>query len=55
MPRRDPFEKHFVAMSGFLAFVPGHLPMVTLDWWDNWLSMLTGWKRNLDCAIQQGV
>jgi Ni/Fe-hydrogenase b-type cytochrome subunit len=36
---------HFVAMCGFLAFVPGHLIMVALHGWDNFASMITGWKR----------
>ena len=37
---------HFVAMCGFLAFVPGHLIMVALHGWDNFASMITGWKRH---------
>jgi thiosulfate reductase cytochrome b subunit len=37
---------HFLAMCGFLAFVPGHLVMVALHGWSNFTSMLTGWKRN---------
>ena len=36
---------HFLAMCGILAFVPGHLVMVALHGWDNFQSMLTGWKR----------
>jgi thiosulfate reductase cytochrome b subunit len=36
---------HFAAMCGFLAFLPGHLLMVVLHGWDNFRSMLTGWKR----------
>lgn len=36
---------HFLAMCGFLAFIPGHLVMVALHGWSNFTSMLTGWKR----------
>ena len=35
---------HFVGMCGLLAFIPGHLIMVALHGWDNFRSMLTGWK-----------
>jgi Ni/Fe-hydrogenase b-type cytochrome subunit len=37
---------HFVAMCGFLAFIPGHLIMVLLHGWSNFYSMLAGWKRD---------
>jgi Ni/Fe-hydrogenase b-type cytochrome subunit len=36
---------HFVAMCGFVAFIPGHLIMVALHGWNNFYSMITGWKR----------
>ena len=36
---------HFLSMCGLLAFVPGHLIMVLLHGWDNFASMVTGWKR----------
>ena len=36
---------HFVAMCGFLSFIPGHLIMVLLHGWANFYSMLSGWKR----------
>jgi thiosulfate reductase cytochrome b subunit len=36
---------HFASMCGFLAFIPGHLIMVILHGWNNFASMLTGWKR----------
>jgi Ni/Fe-hydrogenase b-type cytochrome subunit len=36
---------HFIAMCGLLAFIPGHLVMVILHGWDNFTSMITGWKR----------
>ncbi len=37
---------HFVALCGFLAFIPGHLIMVALHGWTNFASILTGWKKN---------
>ncbi len=37
---------HFAAMCGFLAFLAGHLIMVVLHGWNNFYSMLTGYKRN---------
>jgi len=36
---------HFGAMCGFLSFIPGHLIMVALHGWSNFVSMLSGWKR----------
>jgi Ni/Fe-hydrogenase b-type cytochrome subunit len=41
---------HFLAMCGFLAFIPGHLIMVGLHGWDNFTSMITGWKRRPEYA-----
>jgi Ni/Fe-hydrogenase b-type cytochrome subunit len=35
---------HFLAMCGLLAFIPGHLVMVAIHGWDNFRSMLIGWK-----------
>ena len=35
---------HFLAMCGLLAFVPGHLVMVAIHGWDNFRSILIGWK-----------
>ncbi len=37
---------HFAVMCGLLAFVFGHLVMVILHGWNNFTSMLTGWKKN---------
>lgn len=37
---------HFVVMWGMLAFVFGHLVMVLLHGWNNFVSMLTGWKKD---------
>jgi Ni/Fe-hydrogenase b-type cytochrome subunit len=39
---------HFFGMCGLLAFIPGHLIMVALHGWDNFQSMLTGWKMSPD-------
>jgi len=44
---------HFAAMCGFLSFIPGHLIMVALYGWNNFSSMLTGWKRNPEYALAQ--
>jgi Ni/Fe-hydrogenase b-type cytochrome subunit len=37
---------HFVVMVGFLSFIGGHLVMVLLHGWNNFVSMLSGWKKN---------
>jgi thiosulfate reductase cytochrome b subunit len=37
---------HFLALCGFLSFIPGHLIMVLLHGWQNFYSMLAGWKRD---------
>lgn len=39
---------HFLAMCGMLAFIPGHLIMVAWHGWDNFASMVTGWKHRPD-------
>lgn len=44
---------HFLAMCGLLAFIPGHLVMVALHGWDNFASMLIGWKRRPEYAPSQ--
>ncbi len=41
---------HFLAMCGMLSFIPGHLVMVAIHGWDNFMSMLTGWKRKPEYA-----
>lgn len=46
---------HFVAMCGFLAFIPGHLIMVALHGWANFASMLTGWKRDPEYLRRRSV
>lgn len=37
---------HFVALCAFALFLAGHLVMVILHGWNNFFSMLTGWKRD---------
>jgi Ni/Fe-hydrogenase b-type cytochrome subunit len=37
---------HFAVMVGFLSFIGGHLVMVLLHGWNNFVSMLSGWKKN---------
>ncbi len=37
---------HFLVMWAMLAFVFGHLVMVAIHGWNNFFSMLTGWKKN---------
>ena len=36
---------HFISMCAFVAFIPGHIIMVALHGWNNFYSMLTGWKK----------
>jgi Ni/Fe-hydrogenase b-type cytochrome subunit len=43
---------HFLAMCGIVAFIPGHVVMVALHGWDNFTSMLTGWKRHPEYVPQ---
>lgn len=45
---------HFAAMCGFLAFIPGHLVMVALHGWNNFRSMLSGWKREPEYLTPEG-
>ncbi len=37
---------HFATMWAILLFVLGHLVMVILHGWNNFMSMLTGWKKD---------
>jgi thiosulfate reductase cytochrome b subunit len=37
---------HFVALCALLLFLIGHLMMVIIHGWNNFVSMLTGWKKN---------
>jgi Ni/Fe-hydrogenase b-type cytochrome subunit len=44
---------HFVSMCGFVAFIPGHLITVLLHGWNNFYSMITGWKRDPEYLDQK--
>jgi thiosulfate reductase cytochrome b subunit len=35
---------HFLSMAGLVLFSLGHLVMVTIAGWSNFVSMLTGWR-----------
>jgi Ni/Fe-hydrogenase b-type cytochrome subunit len=39
---------HFVVMWAMVFFVVGHLVMVVIHGWNNFVSMLTGWKTDPD-------
>ncbi len=39
---------HFLVTWAILGFILGHLVMVVLHGWNNFVSMLTGWKKNPD-------
>ena len=41
---------HFVVMWAIIGFVFGHLVMVVLHGWNNFVSMLTGWKKTPNTA-----
>jgi len=37
---------HFCVMVAFLLFISGHLVMVLLHGWNNFVSMVSGWKKD---------
>lgn len=39
--------EHLLAMAGLLAFIPGHLIMVSIHGWNNFASMFSGWNRKV--------
>lgn len=39
---------HFLIMWALIAFIFGHLIMVILHGWKNFVSMLTGWKQDTE-------
>ena len=45
---------HFLALCGFLSFIPGHLIMVLVHGWSNFVAMLTGWKKKPEYLESQG-
>jgi thiosulfate reductase cytochrome b subunit len=36
---------HFIFMSTLVLFIVGHLVMVTIAGWNNFVSMITGWRK----------
>jgi thiosulfate reductase cytochrome b subunit len=36
---------HFVFTAAFVVFLFGHIFLVTISGWSNFISMITGWKR----------
>jgi thiosulfate reductase cytochrome b subunit len=36
---------HFIFMAALVLFICGHLLMVAIAGWDNFLSMITGWRK----------
>ena len=42
---------HFLVMWAILFFVVGHLVMVVLHGWNNFMSMLTGWKKDPEYLV----
>lgn len=46
---------HFLAMCGLLSFIPGHLIMVAIHGWDNFRSMVTGWKHRPEYPEPSGL
>lgn len=44
---------HFLIMWALLAFVFGHFVMVVLHGWNNFISMLTGWKKDPEYPSEQ--
>jgi thiosulfate reductase cytochrome b subunit len=43
---------HFLIMGALIVFAFGHLIMVILHGWNNFLSMLTGWKKDPDYRVE---
>ena len=41
---------HFLLLCGMASFLVGHLIMVILHGWNNFFSMLSGWKRDPEYA-----
>src|SRR5205814_10357290 len=44
---------HFAVMWAILFFPLGHLVMVVVHGWNNFMSMLTGWKKNPEYLRQR--
>lgn len=41
---------HFIFMAALVVFFLGHFVMVTIAGWDNFVSIITGWKKFSDVA-----
>jgi thiosulfate reductase cytochrome b subunit len=37
---------HFIFMAALVLFFGGHLLMVVIAGWSNFVSMITGWKKS---------
>jgi Ni/Fe-hydrogenase b-type cytochrome subunit len=44
---------HFLVMWGMIAFLFGHLVMVVIHGWNNFVSMLTGWKKDPEYELDK--
>jgi Ni/Fe-hydrogenase b-type cytochrome subunit len=42
---------HFLTMWAIIAFIIGHLVMVILHGWNNFMAMITGWKKDPDYPV----
>lgn len=45
---------HFFCTAAFVLFTGGHLFMVAISGWDNFLSMITGWKKAARTHLSEG-
>ncbi|MGH7885133.1 MAG: cytochrome b/b6 domain-containing protein [Thermodesulfobacteriota bacterium] len=43
---------HQLVMWAFIVFIIGHLIMVILHGWNNFVAMLTGWKKNPEYILK---
>ncbi len=43
---------HFIVMWATLAFLFGHVVMVVLHGWNNFVSMLVGWKKDPEYIVE---
>ena len=43
---------HFIVMWATLAFLFGHVVMVVLHGWNNFVSMLVGWKKDPEYPVE---
>jgi len=43
---------HFLIMWALIVFAFGHIIMVILHGWNNFISMLTGWKKDPEYPLE---